>query len=63
MTPTQRQALAWVKRAVTERLAELHEQWQNSDDAVERETLHAKTRATIELEDKLSARIREYSDE
>lgn len=63
MTHAQRTALKWIKRAISERLDELHEQWQTSDDAAERETLHAKTRATIELEDKLHARISEYTDE
>lgn len=62
MTPTQKQAIAWIKQAITERIDELTEQWRASDDQVERELIHAKTKATIELEDKLSARIQNYTD-
>lgn len=61
MTAAQKQALSWIKRGVSERIDELTEQWRASNDAAERELLHAKVQATIELEDKLSARIEEYA--
>ena len=63
MTPAERQAAAWIKRAVAERTTELTDTWLASEDEAEREKLHAKARATIELEDYLSARISEYAAE
>lgn len=60
MTPAQKQASDWIKRAIDERIDELTDQWKASDDAAEREKLHAHARATIELEDYLSARISQY---
>lgn len=53
----------FIERAVTERIEELTDAWKASDDADEREKLHAETRALIGLEDKLSGRIREYTAE
>lgn len=53
----------YLKRAVTERLEELTDAWKTAEDVDEREKLHAETRALIGLEDKLSGRIRQYTDD
>ena len=63
MTTAQRQAMAWIKRAIDERVDELTDAWKVAEDTAEREKLHAHARATIELEDYLSARISEYAAE
>jgi hypothetical protein len=63
MTGAEKIARTWVKRAVTERVSELTDQWLASNDKAERDELHAAARATIELEDYLSARIRTYTGE
>ena len=62
MTAAQRQATEWIKRGVQERVDELTDAWLASEDKDERERLHATARATIELEDYLSARIKDYAD-
>lgn len=63
MTPTQKQARKWINQAITETVDDLVEQWKASQDPAEREAIHAKVTATIELEDILDARIGRHTDE
>lgn len=63
MSQAQKQAVIWIRRAVSERVDDLTDRWLKSDDTTEREALHAKVTATIELEDYLSARISQYTAE
>jgi len=46
-----------ISQCVAERIDELRDQWQQSEDKDERELLHCKVRATIELEDHLHGRL------
>lgn len=63
MSATTKQAADWIKRGIAERITELQDAWLTEEDPAEREKLHARARATIELEDHLHARIREYTAE
>lgn len=50
-------ARAAIRKAVSERVTELTDAWLAADTTEEREELHSKARATIELEELLDARL------
>lgn len=56
MSSVRAEAQAMLARLLDERENELTDAWKASEDPAEREKLHAKLRATIELEDLLNAR-------
>lgn len=56
MSLARAEAQAMLRRAIDDREAELTDAWKASEDPEERERLHAKLRATVELEDLLEAR-------
>lgn len=68
MSAAKLQAVKWIKRGVRERVDELTDAWLSTDgdtaeDDAKRARLHREARATLELEDYLSARIAEYAAE
>ena len=61
MNQAERLARKWLTEAVAAQAVDLTTRWVASQDAEERERIHAEITATIKLEDSINARIEKHA--